>query len=134
MKTDKKNPISDKVYLNTKEYFEQFAYMEETYIEEDGDDMDRWLFKKEEYKKKLMSRLPLDSFFGWCIEQFEGDPKTLTNEKIFAMTSLLFDEELEVGFSEKSKALKIITNTSKLSVPLLKIQHNGIPGKTQADS
>jgi len=132
--SNKKNPISDKIYLSTKEYFEQFSYMSETFIDQYGEDMDKWLFKKDVYKKKLVNELPVENFFGWCMQQFNEDPAGLTNEKVFAVTSLLFDQDFEVTYSEKSKAFKVTTRTAKLNVPLLKITKNGIPGKTQVNS
>ena len=113
-------------YLNTKEYFEQFVNAVEAIIEENTEEKERWIFNKSFYKKTLIEKLPLENFFGWCSDQFQNDLNEITNEKIFALTGLLFEEDLEVSFSEKSEYIKLKTRSSILNVPKLKIKQNGI--------
>ena len=100
--------------------------IEEAIIEEDTAVEERWLFNKSRYKKKLIEKLPLDNFFDWCNEQLLLEKAEITNEKVFAMTGLLFEEDLEIGFSAQSEILKIKTKTANLNVPILKISKNGI--------
>ena len=128
-KTNIEKPYSSKIYLNTKEYFEQFINPLEAFIEEDEFEKTKWIFNKSHYKKKLMEKLPLASFFEWCKEQLMDDKNEITNDKVFALTGLLFEENLEVIYSEQSETIKIKTETSYLSVPKLIIKQNGIPRK-----
>jgi hypothetical protein len=124
LKIDKDSPYSNKIYLNTKEYFEQFTNAEDAIIEENTEETQRWIFNKLHYKKKLIEKLPLDNFFEWCNEQFKNDE--ITNEKVFALTGLLFEEDLDINFSSKGETMKIRTGTSNLNVPKLNVKQNGI--------
>ncbi len=126
LKTDKENPYSNKIYLNTKEYFEQFVNANDAIIEEDEDEKERWIFNKSHYKKKLIEKLPLENFFDWCNEQLQNEKNEITNEKVFAITGLLFEEDLEVSYSDKSEIIKIITASSNLNVPKLNVKRNGL--------
>ena len=126
LKTDKENPYSNKIYLNTKEYFEQFVNADEAIIEEDTNEKERWIFNKSHYKKKLIEKLPLENFFNWCNEQLKDGTNEITNEKVFAMTGLLFEEDLEVSYSDKSEIIKIKTESSNLNVPKLNVKQNGV--------
>jgi hypothetical protein len=126
LKADKDNPYSNEIYLNTKEYFEQFVNEDEAIIEEGIGEKERWIFDKPHYKKKLIEELPLENFFGWCNEQLQSETNEITNEKFFALTSLLFDEDMEVTYSGRGKIIKIKTKSSNLNVPKLNIKQNGI--------
>lgn len=126
LKTDTDKPYSDKIYLNTKEYFEQFTNAEEAIIDKDTDKEERWIFKKSYYKKKLIEKLPLTNFFDWCKDELSDESNVITNEKIFALTGLLFEEDLEVNFSKKDETIKLKTATSNLNVPKLIVKRNGV--------
>jgi hypothetical protein len=126
LKVDKNNPYSGNIYLNTKEYFEQFLSIEEAIIEDDTNEKERWIFNKSHYKKMLLENLPVENFFDWCIEKLEKDSLEITNEKIFALTGLLFEQDLEVLYSIKNEIIKFKTKSSNLYVPKLKIKRNGI--------
>lgn len=126
LKANTDKPYSTEIYLNTKEYFEQFTLAEEAIIEEETEQVQRWLFKKSHYKKKLIEKLPLENFFDWCNEELKDEDNEITIEKVFALTGLLFDEDLEIGFSEKGEILKIKTATSNLNVPKLIVKRNGV--------
>jgi hypothetical protein len=126
LRTDTDKPFSTKIYLNTKEYFEQFTLAEEAVIEEEADQVERWIFKKAHYKKKLIEKLPVENFFDWCSEELEGEANEITTEKVFALTGLLFEEDLEISFSDKSQMTKIKTTTSILNVPKLNVKQNGV--------
>ncbi len=126
LKTDTDKPYSSKIYLNTKEYFEQFTHAEEAIIEEETDKDQKWIFRKLHYKKKLIEKLPLENFFGWCNDELNAEINDITNQKVFALTGLLFEEDLEVSFSEKNETLMIKTATSNLNVPKLIIKRNGV--------
>lgn len=126
LKTDTDKPYSDKIYLNTKEYFEQFTLAEEAIVEEETKQEPRWIFRKSHYKKKLIEKLPLDNFFDWCNSELTGENNVITNEKFFALTGLLFEEDLEICFSEESETIKIKTATSNINVPKLTVKQNGL--------
>lgn len=126
LKVDKNNPHSVNIYLNTKEYFEQFVSIEEAIIDDDTNEKERWIFNKSYYKRILIENLPVENFFDWCIEKLEKDSHEITNEKIFAMTGLLFEQDFEVLYSIKSEIIKFRTKSSNLYVPKLKIKRNGI--------
>jgi len=126
LKTDTDKPFSTKIYLNTKEYFEQFTHAEEAIIEEEPPKVERWIFKKGHYKKKLIEKLPLENFFDWCNEELKDETNEITNEKVFALTGLLFEEDLAVSFSDKNETTKIKTATSNFNVPKLIVKRNGV--------
>jgi hypothetical protein len=126
LKTDTDKPYSSKIYLNTKEYFEQFTHAEEATIEEEIVKEQRWIFRKSHYKQKLIEKLPLENFFGWCNDELKVESNEITNEKFFALTGLLFEEDLEVSFSDKNETIKIKTVTSNLKVPKLIVKRNGV--------
>ncbi len=126
LKTDTDKPFSTKIYLNTKEYFGRFTLAEEAVLEEEADTVQRWIFQKAYFKKKLIEKLPVENFFDWCREELKDETNEITTEKIFALTSLLFEEDLEIGFLEKSEPIKIKTATSNLNVPKLIVKRNGV--------
>jgi hypothetical protein len=126
LKTDSDKPFSTKIYLNTKEYFEQFTKAEEAVIEQETDRNQRWIFKKSHYKKKLVEKLPLNNFFDWCNNELRGEANEITNEKVFALTGLLFEEDLEVVFSDSKEMIQLRTATSTLNVPKLIVKRNGV--------
>ena len=61
---------------------------------------------------------------NWCNEQFKDDE--ITNEKVFALTGLLFEEDLEINISAKAEMMKLKTATSNLNVPKLNVKRNGV--------
>lgn len=126
LKPQKDNPYSKRVYLNTKEYFEQFKVDEDAIIVEDDQEYETWVFNKAKYKRKLINSLPIDNFFDWCSNQLKDDTSEITNEKVFALTGLLFEGDIEVNSNSEVKFLNIETKTSKLSVPILNVKKNGI--------
>ncbi len=127
LKTDKDSPYSNKIYLNTIEYFEQFSVADEAIIEADSEEMERWIFKKAKYKEQLIKSLPVQSFFDWVNKQLKSEDKHITNEKLFALTCLLFEDDLEITSYSKDSTVKIKTDTTNLNVPKLKVTQNGIP-------
>lgn len=127
LKTDKDSPYSNKIYLNSIEYFEQFSHSDDAVIEQDNVEVDRWLFKKAKYKADLMQALPVPNFFEWCHKQLKAEDKNVTTEKVFALTSLLFEDDFEVSALDKGVMVKIKTETTNLNVPKLKVDKHGIP-------
>jgi len=126
LKTDTDKPFSTKIYLNTKEYFEQFTQGEEAIIEQEAEQIQRWIFKKAHYKKKLVERLPVENFFAWCSEELQRETSDITSEKIFALTGLLFEDDLQIRYATEDAKIDIKTMTSKLTVPQLIVERNGV--------
>ncbi len=124
-KNERNNPISDKMFLNTKEYFEMFQTTEDVYIDEDIDQIPRWMFNKTLYKTKLQVSLPVNDFFKWCNTEIKHEGE-LTNEKLLSLMTLLFDESIQISADEKSDKTIINTVNSKFIVPKLKVTKNGI--------
>ncbi len=124
-KTDRITPISNKFYLNTKEYFENFQVVEDFYIEQEEGQEVRWIFNKSYYKSKLSSSLPVENFFVWCRDslELEGD---ITNEKLLALTTLLFEEDIQITESHEFDEIEIQTQSSSFIVPKIQIVKNGI--------
>ena len=124
-KADRNNATSTKMYLNTKEYFELYQNVEDAYIEQEEQQPIRWIFNKSVYKSKLKKSLPINNFFGWCDDTLkkEGD---LTNEKVLALTTLLFEEDFNITENTGDETTEIKTINSKFIVPIIQINKNGI--------
>lgn len=125
-KLDDGSPFSKHIYLNTKEFFEQFEKAENVIIEEEQDEHQKWVFKKNYYKQKLKGSLPVNDYFQWCMDTIKNEDETVSNEKLFALCSLMFEEDLGVEFIQSKEKSMIKTLTSTFSVPKIKINENGI--------
>lgn len=121
LKTNRDNPYSKNIFLNTKEFFEQFIDEEDVYIEENTVDAEQWIFNKQLFKFKLKQESPVEDFFSWCKTQLTDEYKEVDPDKFFAMCTMLFEEDIEKEFSEKGARVKIKTTTSKITVPKIKI-------------
>jgi hypothetical protein len=51
----------------------------------------------------------------------------MSNEKVFALTSLLFDGDVEVFSASDGSSMQIVTRTSKLFVPKLNLKEMEYP-------
>lgn len=126
-KGERNYPYNNDMYLNAKEYIEQFAADETIILEEPIANSDKWVFNKDLYKGKMMSQLPLDSFFDWCGLTLRGEYKEIETDKFFALTGLLFEEGIMLELDESSKDRKLIkTNQMTLRVPKIKVIKHGI--------
>lgn len=125
-KIERVYPYSNDMYLNAKEYLEQFA-IEETIILEDPQMLsDKWVFNKDLYKAKLMNQLPLDSFFEWCGLTLKTDYASIETDKFFALTALLFEDGISIELDVKADKQLINTSNMTLRVPKLKIIRYGL--------
>ncbi|MES2725773.1 MAG: hypothetical protein V4643_01635 [Bacteroidota bacterium] len=126
-KGERNYPYNNDMYLNAKEYIEQFAADETIILEEPIANSDKWVFNKDLYKGKMMSQLPLDSFFDWCGLTLRGEYKEIETDKFFALTGLLFEDGIVLELDESSKDRKLIkTNQMTLRVPKIKVIKHGI--------
>jgi hypothetical protein len=121
LKPGKENPYSNQIYLNSKEYFEQFNKSDAVFIDTEETFQNLWIFKKEVYKNKLKEKLPVENFFQWCFEALREE-EVVTSEKFFAVTGLLFEDDLTPEFDSNHKHFTILTSNAKFVVPKLNIK------------
>ncbi len=120
-------PYSNDMYLNAKEYVEQFATDEKIMIDEPFAMSDKWVFKKDFYKDKMMKQLPVDHFFEWCGLILKKDYQDIETDKFFALSSLLFEEGISIEVDIMDERKLINTSHMTLRVPKIKIAKYGIP-------
>jgi hypothetical protein len=125
-KVERTYPYSNDMYMNAKEYLEQFAIDETIFVEDPMMLSDKWVFNKDLYKMRLMDQLPLDSFFEWCGLTLKNDYKEIETDKFFALTALLFEEGINIEIENESDRQLIKTSQMTLRVPKLKIVRYGI--------
>ena len=125
-KIERVYPYSNDMYLNAKEYLEQYAIDETIILEDPMMLTDKWVFNKDLYKNKLMSQLPLDSFFEWCGLTLQTDYTSIETDKFFALTALLFEEGISIELDAIAEKQLINTTQMTLRVPKLKINRYGL--------
>ncbi len=125
-KVERLYPYSNDMYLNAKEYLEQFAIDETIILEDPMMLSDKWVFNKDLYKTRMMDQLPMDSFFEWCGLTLRGDYEKIETDKFFALTSLLFEDGISIELEDFNDRQLINTSNMTLRVPKLKIARYGI--------
>jgi hypothetical protein len=100
LKSERGLAYSNNIYLNTKEFFEQYLNSTPTFIVED--------------------------FFSWCAKELKQEYKQLEESKFFSLTGLLFEEDLFLELPQKGEHSKIKTNDFTLQVPKIKINTHGL--------
>jgi len=126
-KPERYYPYSNDMYLNAKEYLEQFVTDENILMEDPVANSDKWVFNKELYKDRMLQQLPIDSFFDWCGLTLRSEYKDIETDKFFALTGLLFEDDIFLELDEKEPDRKLIkTSQMTLRVPKIKILKYGI--------
>ncbi|MFY7731956.1 MAG: hypothetical protein ACOVSR_00640 [Bacteroidia bacterium] len=126
-KPERNYPYSNDMYLNAKEYLEQFITEENILVEDPIANSDKWVFNKELYRSKMLEQLPIDSFFDWCGLTLRSEYKDIETDKFFALTGLLFEDDIMLELDETEKERKLIkTSQMTLRVPKIKILKYGI--------
>lgn len=126
-KPERNYPYSNDMYLNAKEYLEQFITEENILVEDPIANSDKWVFNKELYRSKMLEQLPIDSFFDWCGLTLRSEYKNIETDKFFALTGLLFEDDIMLELDETEKDRKLIkTSQMTLRVPKIKILKYGI--------
>jgi hypothetical protein len=125
-KVERTYPYSNDMYMNAKEYLEQFAVDETIFVEDPLMTTDKWVFNKDLYKARLMDQLPLDSFFEWCGLTLRSDYERIETDKFFALTALLFEEGISIELDNAEDRQLINTSNMTLRVPKLKIARYGL--------
>jgi hypothetical protein len=126
LKSERGLPYSNNIYLNTKEFFEQYLNSTPTFIDEAEVTTEKWIFDKELYKEKLTKDLPVEDFFSWCAKELKQEYKQLEESKFFSLTGLLFEEDLFLELPQNGENSKIKTNDFTLQVPKIKINTHGL--------
>lgn len=122
LKSNRTMVYAKDMLYKVREFFEQFANEEPVVLEDGVSDFDRWIFDKEFFKSKLNESMPVNDFFTWCVKTLNKDFKDIETDKFFALSGLLFDEDLQIDFPKKSERVNITTTTSKITVPKLKVE------------
>lgn len=126
IKSARNTTYSRTIYLNAREYFEQFEDMDDFYIDDDTSLHDNWIFNREAYRTKMEAKLPIDNFFGWAVETLETEYTKIETDKFFALMGLLFEDDLVLEVNDDIKTQKIYTDELALKVPMIKISKYGI--------
>lgn len=125
LKTTRESIISKNMYLNTIEFFAQFTIEDNVYIEEEYDAREKWLFNKERYLERLQSQLPINNFFYWCTDSLIEEKEDISPDKFFALSSLLFEDNMDVEIEGENK-IEIKTTETIIKAPVIKINSHGI--------
>jgi hypothetical protein len=125
-KIERVYPYSNDMYLNAKEYLEQYVIDETIILEDPMMLSDKWVFNKDLYRNKLMSQLPLDSFFEWCGLTLKTEYAAIETDKFFALTALLFEDGIDIELDDIADKQLINTTQMTLRVPKLKINRYGL--------
>jgi len=126
LKSERGLPYSNDIYLNTKEFFEQYLNSAPTFIDEAEVISEKWIFDKDLYKEKLTKDLPVEDFFSWCAKELKQEYKQLEESKFFSLTGLLFEEDLFLELPQSGEHSQIKTNDFTLQVPKIKINTHGL--------
>jgi hypothetical protein len=113
-------PYSNDFYLSAKSFFDQVFIDVPEIFENDLPDFEKWVFNKKLYKNKLKKELPQDSFFEWCSKTLKAEFNEVEIDKFFSLINLLFEEDLNVEFSEDKESIQ--TEGNKFIVPKIKIR------------
>lgn len=126
LKVTRDNPYSDEMYYHAKEFVMQFQNIEDIIITEEEIKTEMWIFNKEKYKEDLISQLPVNDFFKWASSSLKNEYSQIETEKLFSLTSLLFEDDLNKEFDAQNKHTMIRTTHVNLKVPKIKIYKYGI--------
>ncbi|MFN9970793.1 MAG: hypothetical protein ACK58T_12950, partial [Phycisphaerae bacterium] len=87
---------SKDMLFKVREFFEQFQQPDVVYLEDGVSDFDKWIFDRDYFLGQLRNQMPVNDFFGWCVKMLNKDFDHIDTEKFFALTGLLFDEDLSI--------------------------------------
>ena len=119
--TTRYNLYNPFIYENTKEYFDQFKNEEDVFIEEDADDVEQWIFNKNDYKAQLHSKLPVADFFTWCKNAIESENKDFDIDNYFMITSLIFEEDYDIQLDKEERNISLKMKQGEFTMPKLKV-------------
>jgi hypothetical protein len=114
---------TENIYLNTKEFFEQFSFENEVYLHED-EVRQKWLFNKAHFKEKLHQALPVNDFFEWCFETLQSGNEPVKTEHFFELISLIFEKEIKPVLPEGGNFTIIKTQDAVIRFPKITIEQH----------
>ncbi len=120
-------PYNDSMYFNAKEFVDQFMQAYEVYLEDpELTASDKWIFNKDYYMTKLTQELPVKNFFEWAGKTLRSEYKEIETEKFFSLSTLLFEDSIELEFDATADRQVIRTSEMNLRVPKIKIKRHGL--------
>jgi len=126
LKLTRDNPYSNEMYYHAKEFVMQFQNVEDIIMTEELIKDEMWIFNKDKYKQDLINQMPVNDFFKWASASLKNDYNQIETEKLFSMTSLLFEDDLTKEFDPLDKHTTVRTTHVTLKVPKIKIYQYGI--------
>ena len=120
-------PYNDSMYFNALEYVNEYMTTVEIYLDEpEINASDMWIFNKDLYMNKLTQDLPVKSFFEWAGKTLQSEYNIIETEKLFSLSTLLFEDSIEIEFDEKADRQVIKTTDMNLRVPKINIKRHGL--------
>jgi hypothetical protein len=120
-------PYNDSMYFNALEYVNEYMTTVEIYLDEpEINASDMWIFNKDLYMNKLTQDLPVKSFFEWAGKTLQSEYTIIETEKLFSLSTLLFEDSIEIEFDEKADRQVIKTTDMNLRVPKINIKRHGL--------
>ncbi|MFN7312740.1 MAG: hypothetical protein ACK5UI_04585 [Bacteroidota bacterium] len=126
-KSTRSYPYNNAMYFNALEYVQEYMLQDDVYLDDpELRAADKWIFNKEYFRDKLVQELPMPNFFEWAGKTLRGEYQEIETEKFFSLTTLLFEDDIELEFDEKSDRMVIRTTEMNLRVPKIKVKRNGL--------
>lgn len=120
-------PYNNAMYFNALEYVQEYMQNTDIYLEDVPlNAADKWIFNKEFYRDQLMKELPMPNFFEWAGKTLRSEYKDIETEKFFSLSTLLFEDDIELEFDPKADRQVIRTTEMNLRVPKIKIKRHGL--------
>ncbi|MBP9187377.1 MAG: hypothetical protein KBG11_09795 [Bacteroidia bacterium] len=126
-KTLRAYPYNNAMYFNALEYVQEFTQNTEIYLEDVTlTASDKWIFNKEVYRDLMVKELPMPNFFEWAGKTLQGEYTKIETEKFFSLSTLLFEDDIELEFDPTADRQVIRTTDMNLRVPKIKIKRHGL--------
>jgi hypothetical protein len=120
-------PYNNSMYFNALEYVNEYMTNVEIYLEDPAmSASDKWIFNKDVYMTKLTQELPVKNFFEWAGKTLKSEYKEIETEKFFSLSTLLFEDSIELEFDPTADRQVIRTSEMNLRVPKIKIKRHGL--------
>lgn len=120
-------PYNNSMYFNALEYVNEYMTNVEIYLEDPTmTASDKWIFNKDLYMTKLTQELPVKNFFEWAGKTLKSEYKEIETEKFFSLSTLLFEDSIELEFDPTADRQVIRTSEMNLRVPKIKIKRHGL--------
>jgi hypothetical protein len=119
--------FNNSMYFNALEYVNEYTDNVEIYLNEpDMSLSDKWIFNKDFYMTKLTQELPIKNFFEWAGTTLKNEYPEIETEKFFSLSTLLFEDSIELEFDPKAEKQVIKTSDMNLRVPKINIKRHGL--------